>query len=98
MSIHGEYDGVGPVLQVGEAAEAVVDAIRRDNPAVMLQDRGAYVRVLSPRRCVLSRESVEEFLGRSFALPEDLELIMLAFKGRLHIDAETAVWSFEDEP
>ena len=91
------YDSVGPVLQIGELAEAVVEAICRENEAVVLHDRGSYIRVLVPRRCVLSRSAVESCLGREFQLPSDLELIMPAFKGRLKLDERGAVWSFEGE-
>ncbi|HEX2677796.1 MAG TPA: MmoB/DmpM family protein, partial [Polyangiales bacterium] len=68
------------------------------NDFVVLRDRGSYVRVLVPKRCVMLREMVEECLGRPFHLPGDLELIMPAFKGRLRMDDREAVWSVgEDE-
>jgi hypothetical protein len=85
-------DGVGPVLESSELGLAVVAAIQSLNVAVQVQDRGAYLRVLSPRRCVVTREAIEQQLGRPVLLPADLELAMPSFKGRLRIDSERAVW------
>jgi toluene monooxygenase system protein D len=87
-------DAVGPVLEVGEAAEAVIAAIRELNDQVTVQDRGAYLRVLVPRRCIVRRDAIERALGRPFALPGDLERLMPSFRGRMTIDDELAEWSW----
>ena len=94
MTTDGEAtaSSVGPVLQSGHAADVVVAAIRALNPHVVLIDRGAYVRVLVPHRCVLKRDAIESRLGRPFHLPGDLESIMPAFKGRFRVDEDEAVW------
>ena len=89
----GRADRVGPVLECGELADAIIDAIRELNPSVELEDRASYVRVLVPTRCVLDRAAVERRIGRPFRLPLDLEQVMPSFKGRLVIDAERAVWA-----
>lgn len=86
---------VGPVLESGEIAAAVIAAIRAHNRDVEVSDRGAYLRVAVPRRCVLDREAVERMLGRPFRLPGDLELVMPAFSGILSIDRDGAVWEAE---
>lgn len=86
------YDHVGPVLQAGTIADAVVAAIRDLNPEVLIMDRGAYLRVLVPRRCSVTCAAIEEHLGRSFRFPGELETIMSAFKGALRLTAEEAVW------
>jgi len=83
---------VGPVLEAGETAAAVIDAIRSSNPGVEVRDRGAYLRVLVPGRCVLERAEVERALGRAFRLPGDLEQVMPSFSGRLRMSGERAVW------
>ena len=83
---------VGPVLEASELGLAVLAAIRSLNAQVLVQDRGAYLRVSSPRRCVVTRRAIEHELGRPVRLPGDLELAMPSFKGRLRIDAEGAVW------
>ena len=87
-------DRVGPVLQAGLAADALVRAIRELNPDVTIQDRGSYVRVLVPVRCVVTRESIERHLGGPFELPGDLEKLMTAFKGRFEVDGSRAQWMF----
>ena len=90
MSTVNEHDTVGPVLIVGEVASAVIAAIRECNDGVEISDRGAYVRVLVPGRCVVSRAAIERRLGTEFELPGDLERVMPSFKGALVI-AETEV-------
>ncbi len=85
-------DAVGPVLEAGEVAQAVIAAIRERNHDVQVLDRGAYLRVSAPRRCLLERRAVERVLGRAFRLPGDLELVMPAFAGRLHVTPDEAVW------
>ena len=74
-------DHVGPVLIAGDGCDAVIAAIRQANSDVVLVDRGAYVRVLCPGRCMVSARAVAEHLGRSFRLPGDLEAVMCAMKG-----------------
>lgn len=83
---------VGPVLLPSELGQAVLSAIRAANPGVRVQDRGAYLRVLSPGRCAVTRAAIEEALGQAVKLPGDLELCMPSFKGLLSVDAERAVW------
>ena len=88
----GASASVGPVLEASELGLAVLAAIQSLNLQVVVQDRGAYLRVLSPIRCVVTRQAIEHALGRPVRLPADLELAMPSFKGRLRIDAERAVW------
>jgi toluene monooxygenase system protein D len=83
---------VGPVLVPSDVGLAVLSAIRAANSSVEVQDRGAYVRVLAPERCVVTRQGIEAALGRPVQLPSDLELCMPSFKGKLWLDAERAVW------
>jgi hypothetical protein len=89
----GLSDHVGPVLEPGEPAEAVIAAIRELNRDVVVHDRGSYLRVLVPRRCEVTRAAIEAILGRPFRLPGDLEPLMPAFKGRFSVTHERAVWS-----
>jgi hypothetical protein len=86
------HDWVGPVLQCGALADAVISAIKACNATVELLDRGAYVRVLAPGRCVVTRAAIEAVAARPFRLPGELESIMSSFKGRLRIDEDEAVW------
>lgn len=88
-------DAVGPVLEASEPGRAVLAAIREQNPEVVVEDRGAYLRVLVPRRCVVTRPAIERALGRPFRLPADLEPLMPAFRGLLSMSEERVEWSFE---
>jgi hypothetical protein len=86
---------VGPVLDAGPDGAAVLDAIRTLNRDVEVEDRGSYLRVLVPGRCVVTREAIEAARGGSFRLPADLEMVMPSFKGRFTVDEEAAVWTAE---
>ena len=90
-------DLVGPVLEAGVVATAVVAAIRELNAQVEVVDRGSYLRVLVPRRCVVTRAAIERALGRRFLLPVDLENLMPSFKGELSVSEEQAVWAFREK-
>lgn len=84
--------GVGPVLLPSEVGLAILAAIQASNLDVRVQNRGAYLRVVAPDRCVVTRQAIELQLGRPIRLPSDLELCMASFKGRLRVDGERAIW------
>jgi toluene monooxygenase system protein D len=88
------YDRVGPVLQSGPVASAIIAAIKDLNQDVLVVDRGAYVRVLVPRCCVVTRSAIENHLGRQFRFPGELETVMSAFKGSLQLSQDEAAWRF----
>jgi hypothetical protein len=80
------------VLHAGPLAQAVVAAIVAANAGVEVIDRGAYVRVLVPRRCVVTRAAIEAGVGAPFRLPGDLESIMPSFRGRFRVTEDVAEW------
>ncbi len=90
----GSHDSVGPVLQSGPVANAIIAAIKDLNQNVLVVDRGAYVRVLVPQCCVVTRSAIEAHLGRPFRFPGELETVMSAFKGSLELNQEDAAWRF----
>ncbi|HEV3191399.1 MAG TPA: MmoB/DmpM family protein, partial [Polyangiaceae bacterium] len=90
-------DGVGPVLIGRSGGHAVLEAIRRLNPSVEIHERGSYTRVLAPRRCMVTRSAIEDILGQSFDFRAELEIMMPSFKGRMRLDDDEAVWTFEDD-
>ncbi len=92
------YDHVGPVLQVGALSEAIVAAIRDLNTSVEVIDRGGYLRVLVPHRCVVTRGAIEKHLGRPVRFPGELETVMSAFKGTIKLSGDEAVWQFKQMP
>jgi toluene monooxygenase system protein D len=91
-------DGVGPVLTSGRVADAIVVAIKEENPGAQVTDRGSYLRVLVPRRCRVTRVAIETALSRPFHLPGDLELVMPSFRGRFFVSADQACWSVGAPP
>jgi toluene monooxygenase system protein D len=88
--------GVGPVLQAGPFARALVAAITEENPVAVVQDEGAYLRVMSPGLCVLTRARVEDEFGAPVQFPGDLEVVMPSFAGRMRLTEDEAVWWIGD--
>ena len=58
----------------------------------VVQDEGAYLRVMSPGRCVLTRARVEDALGAPVQFPGDLEVVMSSFAGRMRLTEDEAMW------
>jgi len=85
-------DGVGPVLTAGDVARAIVAAIREAHPDAEIVDRGAYIRVLVPHACAVTRAAIEHHTGSAFHLPADLEAIMASFKGRITMTEDEVRW------
>src|ERR1700757_2192937 len=94
--VAGVYDRVGPVLQSGTLADAIVAAIKDLNQDVLVVDRGAYLRVLVPRKCIVTRDAIERRLGRSFRFPGELEVVMSGFKGAILLTENDATWQFKE--
>ncbi len=96
----GHVKMVGPVMRGmdGELAEALIEAIENDNPDadVMVDDRGGYIRISVPRRCRVTKSSLEEALGREFELSE-LEPALSAFAGRMRFEDDAIEWYLERE-
>lgn len=86
---------VGPVLRVGDLADAVVRAIEEDNPGkqVRIVDRGDYVRIHTERKCRLTKQTLERLLGYAYDL-RLLEIDMPSFSGRLTTRGEEYVWYY----
>ena len=86
---------VGPVIRVGDLADAVIEAAIEDNPdrEVLVFERGDYVRVHTQRDCVLTRASIEKHLGREFDLAM-IEAEMPSFKGRMQSSTEQMRWYY----
>jgi toluene monooxygenase system protein D len=92
---------VGPVIRGvdRDIAEALIEAIERDNPGASLrvEDRAGYVRIGCPERCVVTRRSLEDVLGETVRLAE-LEPALAGFAGRMRFDGDDAiVWYLERE-
>lgn len=97
MNAGSDVRGVGPVLQLTPFAEAIVEAIRDENNHVVVHHEGAYLRVLVPGVCRLSRAALQAVTGQDVQFPGDLELVMSSFTGVIRLTDEAAVWSSADQ-
>ena len=89
--------GVGPVLHTTPFALAVVSVIEEENRQVVIIDEGAYLRVLAPRVCRLSRVGLETATGPGIRFPGDLEVVMSSFTGVMELSEDGAVWRIASE-
>src|SRR3978361_900359 len=89
---------VGPVLRMSDDVDALVAAIVDDNPGreVTTADQGAYTRVSADGELLVTRESIERYLGRDFAMRQ-LEGLMSAFAGRIYMTSQEVRWRLTSE-
>ena len=75
---------VGPVLKTGDIADAVIEAVRQDNPGkhIDVEDNFAYVRVQTDGECIIRQRTMEEILGRPFNMQE-LGVVLASFAGQI---------------
>jgi toluene monooxygenase system protein D len=90
--------GVGPVLQATPLARTIVAEIVVVKDQVIVHDEGAYLRVLVPRVCRLSRTTVEAATGSTVQFPGELEVIMSSFAGIMRLTEQDAVWWLATDP
>lgn len=84
MSATGELERppVFIALQTGEAARSIAQAILDDNPGAKLTEYPAMVKIDSPGRLVIRRESVEALMGRRWDLQE-IHLSLISLSGSI---------------
>jgi len=85
----------GPLLRGGEIAAAALEAIEIDNPEKRLrvEDHGTYMRVEAEGGLIIRRATMEEILGRRFAMQE-LEVNITGFSGQIETDENQMRWFF----
>jgi nitrite reductase/ring-hydroxylating ferredoxin subunit len=95
----GEPDRrVGPVLHATPFAHVVAAVIEEENDDVVVLDEGAYLRVLAPGTCRLSRAALEAATGPAIRFPGDLEVVMSSFTGVLKLTDDDVVWTLAAHP
>ena len=73
---------VGVDIQESETNRAVVEAIEADNPDCAVQHMPGLVRITAPGRLVVTRESVEDKLGREWETHE-FQLAIVSYFGHI---------------
>ena len=84
-------NNVGPIVRAGEVAEAVAEAAVIDNPdkEVTIEANGAYSRIFANGELIITRETLQEELGRDFKMNE-LEINLASFAGRIEVTDDQA--------
>lgn len=86
-------NAVGPILRMSEDIDAVVAAIREDNPGtdVEVVDRGAYVRVHAAGKLVVTEATLREHLRPDFEI-RSLQGMLSSFAGRIRTFSDRVEW------
>ena len=85
-------------LLEGLAHSKLGKAVRPEGEHVVVHDEGAYLRVLAPRICRLSRAGLEALTGRTVRFPGELEVVMSSFTGVMQLTEDDVVWRLAGEP
>lgn len=82
MSESDKDEFVGPIIGLGEIADAAMEAVYIDNPdrEIRIEQNAGYVRVQVRGECRLTIDTMSEMLGWEFRLG-DLERSMPGFAG-----------------
>ena len=86
-------DKVFIALQNNSEAQPIIEAIVEDNTEAVVNETPGMVKIDSPGRLVIRRESVEEKLGRDFDLQE-LHINMISLGGNIDEDDDEFVLSW----
>lgn len=89
---------VGPVLRMVEEAEAIIEAIREDNPNEEIEviDRGAYIRVQCDHYMQVTQVSIERNVGRPFPM-RMFETMLSSWAGRINVGMEKVEWTLHGD-
>lgn len=84
-----ELDYVGPIITVGEIADAAVEAAELDNPGrkIRVAPGPSYIRLEAQDELVLTVANMSEALGRPFMMGE-LEKNMPGFSGFIRMSSD----------
>jgi len=88
--------GVGPVVNKGEIGEAILDAIKIDNPgkSVNIEEHDSYLRIQVEGECLVKFATVSEMLGTEVT-SSDLERNMPSFEGFIRVSSSQLKWVAE---
>ncbi len=94
-----KHNFVGPILQAGDFAEAVVEALKKDNPdkEITVIKRASYIRVYGESPIRLTKKTLEEECGRQVDFPGEVEVNLSSFTGRIKPGSEEIIWYFESK-
>lgn len=89
-AISEDADFVGPIITVGEVADAAIEAAETDNPGIEIRvtPGPSYIRLEARGQIVLSVASLSQALGRPFVMGE-LEKNMPGFSGFIRMGSDS---------
>lgn len=73
---------VSITLQNNEDARPIIEAIRDDNPEAEVQQFPAMVKINSPGKLVINRETVEQKTGQSWD-PQEIHMSLISLSGNI---------------
>lgn len=73
------------VFQDNDSARYLVEAVKEDNPEAEVQHQPAMIRIEAEKRLVITRETMEEALGREWDVQEML-IDVISISGNVEED------------
>lgn len=81
------------VLQSNEETRPIIDAIEIDNPRAVVSRQPAMVKIDAPTRLLISRQTIQEQIGRAFDLQE-LHVNLITLGGNVSEDEDNITLSW----
>ena len=81
------------VLQSVEEAKPMVEAIQKDNPAVVVEHEPAMIKLTCKSKLTIKADTMEEIIGREWD-PQELQLCLVTLAGNVDEDYDhfTIYW------
>ncbi|MGA8943893.1 MAG: MmoB/DmpM family protein [Thermoactinomyces sp.] len=97
MKTKAAYVGMDLDTSGGDVVEAIIEAVKKDNEGVVVEDFTVFKKVKAPGKLLLRRETVEECLGREWEM-DSLQLFMSSYFGFIrNWDEEQMIIHWENE-
>jgi phenol hydroxylase P2 protein len=80
-------------LQAIEESRAIIEAIVKDNPGVVVENQPAMTKVTAEGKLVIKAETVSDLIGREWD-PQELQLVLITLAGNVDEDYDhfTIYW------
>ena len=81
------------VLQSVEEANAILEAIKKDNPNVTIEIQPALIKITSLRKLIIKASTMKNIIGREWD-PQELQLVLVTLAGNVDEDYDhfTLYW------
>lgn len=81
------------IIQSVEESRAIVEAIEKDNPEAVIENKPAMIQIQCPGKLTIQASTMEEIIGREWD-PQELQLVLVTLAGNVDEDYDhfTIYW------